>query len=68
MDPNIMKQCCDEGGKPDFEKMKQFMKGCGKQLFNDNETKMMKQFCGCEGMPDPEKMKELMKKCGCHVT
>ena len=65
---DMMKQCCGEDGKPNFEKMKQFMEGCGKEQFSDNETQMMKQFCGSGGMPDPEKMKELMEKCGCNVA
>lgn len=68
MNPNMMKQCCGEDGKPNFEKMKQFMESCGKRKFSDDETQMMKDFCGCEGMPEPEKMKEVMEKCGCHVA
>jgi len=64
----MMKQCCGAAGKPDFEKMKQFMQHCGKQEFSDNDVTMMKQFCGQEGMPNMMKMKELMEKCGCHMT
>jgi len=61
----MMKQCCGAEGKPDFDKMKQFMAHCGKQEFGDDEIAMMKQFCGEEGMPDMAKMKDLMEKCGC---
>jgi hypothetical protein len=68
MMPDMMKQCCGEDGKPNFEKMKQFMKYCGKEQFSDDEMKMMKQFCGSEGMPDPEKMKAFMEKCSCNVA
>jgi hypothetical protein len=68
MMPDMMKQCCGEDGKPNFEKMKQFMKNCGKEQFSDDEMKMMKQFCGSEGMPDPEKMKAFMEKCSCNVA
>ncbi len=63
----MMKQCCGEGGMPDFEKMKQFMESCGKKEFSEAETKMMEQCCGKEGMPDPKEMKALMEKCGCKV-
>jgi hypothetical protein len=28
----MMKQCCGEGGMPDFDKMKQFMEKCGCRL------------------------------------
>jgi len=68
MMPDMMKQCCGEDGKPNFEKMKQFMKSCGKEQFSNDEMKMMKQFCGSEGMPDPEKMKALMENCSCNVA
>jgi len=64
----MMKQCCGIDGKPDFEKMKQFMPNCGKEGFGGKEIAMMKQFCGQEGMPNMEKMKELMEKCGCQVS
>ena len=64
----MMKQCCTEEGKPDFEKMKQFMEHCGKQQLSEDELAMMKQFCAQEGMPDLEKMKKMMEKCGCHVS
>lgn len=67
MKPEMMKQCCTEDGKPDFEKMRKFMQSCGKKGFSESEISMMKQFCGGAGMPDPEKMKQLMKKCGCHT-
>jgi hypothetical protein len=68
MMPDMMKQCCGEDGKPNFEKMQQFMKSCGKEQFSDDEMKMMKQFCGSERMPDPEKVKTLMEKCRCNVA
>ena len=64
----MIKQCCGATGKPDFEKMKQFMEHCGKQEFSDDEVAMMKQFCSQEGMPDMAKMKELMEKCGCQFS
>ena len=64
----MMKQCCGADGKPDFDKMKQFMANCEKEGFGGKEIAMMKQFCGQEGMPDMEKMKELMEKCGCQVS
>jgi hypothetical protein len=63
----MMKQCCTEDGKPDFDKMIGFMQSCGKKGFSEDEFAMMKQFCCGEGMPDPEKMKQLMEKCGCHM-
>jgi len=63
----MMKQCCGPEGKPDFEKMKQFMESCGKKQFGEEEIRMIKECCGKEGMPDVEKMKELMGKCGCHL-
>ena len=61
----IMYQCFTDDGKPDFEKMKQFMEHCGKWDLSEEQIAMMKQFCGHEGMPDIEKMTELMEKCGC---
>lgn len=63
----MMKQCCGEGGMPDFEKMKQFMECCGKTEFSDAEMTMMEQCCGREGMPDPKEMQALMEKCGCKI-
>ena len=62
----MMKQCCSAEGKPDFEKMKQFMEQCEKHEFNDDEVGMMKGFCGQESMPDMAKMADLMEKCGCN--
>lgn len=64
----MMKQCCGQDGKPDFDKMKQFMKHCGKDAFSDDEIQMMKHFCAQEKMPDVEMMKEMMEKCGCHPS
>jgi hypothetical protein len=63
----MMKQCCGAEGKPDFEKMKKFMKSCGKTQFGEHEIRMMKDCCAQHGMPDFEKMKQMMQKCGCHV-
>jgi hypothetical protein len=63
----IMKQCCGEGGMPNAEKMKQFMKSCGKKEFGESEMEMIKQLCCKEGMPDPQEMKACMEKCGCQV-
>ena len=62
----MMKQCCGAEGKPDFDKMKQFMGHCGKQGFSEDDVSMMEKFCSQEGMPDMSKMKEMMEKCGCH--
>lgn len=64
----MMKECCGEGGMPDFEKMKAFMEKCGKAQFTDDDIKMMQQFCGQTGKPDAEKMKQLMEKCGCRPS
>jgi len=64
----MMEQCCTTDGKPDFEKMKQFMEHCGKQGFSEEDKSMMKQFCGQEETPNAEKMQQPMEKCGCHVT
>lgn len=61
----MMKECCGEDGRPEFEKMKGFMKKCGKTEFTDEEIKMMQQFCGQTGRPDPQKMQQLMEKCHC---
>jgi hypothetical protein len=63
----MMQQCCGENGMPDFEKMKQFMKQCGKKEFDAEQIDMMKQFCGEKEMPDLEKMKAMMEKCGCQI-
>jgi hypothetical protein len=63
----MMKQCCGDNGKPDFEKMKKFMEKCGKTQFGETEIRMMKECCAQEGMPDFKKMKELMEKCGCRI-
>jgi hypothetical protein len=64
----MMKQCCNTEGRPDVEKMKQFMERCGKQGFSEEDKSMMEQFCSQEGMTDAEEMQKLMEKCGCHVT
>ena len=63
----MMKQCCGAEGKPDFEKMKQFMEHCGKQDFSDDHIAMMKQFCDQQGLPDKAKMMQMMESCGCHI-
>jgi hypothetical protein len=64
----MMKQCCGRDGKPDFERMKQYMEHCGKEAFSDGEIQMMKQFCAHEKMPDVEMMKQMMERCGCHPS
>lgn len=61
----MMKQCCDEDGLPDIQKMKGFMQMCGKSEFSDDELAMLKEFCGQRSRPDAEKMMQLMEKCGC---
>jgi hypothetical protein len=66
MKEEMMKQCCGAEGDPDFDKLKQFMEGCGKHEFSDEDISMMKGFCHQEGMPDMSKMMGLMEKCGCH--
>jgi hypothetical protein len=66
MMPEMMKQCCGAGSKLDFDKMKQFMEGCGKHEFSDEDISLMKGFCGQESMPDMSMMMGLMEKCGCH--
>lgn len=63
----MMNQCCGNDGKPDFDKMKQFMAHCGKRDFSDADLQIMKQFCGQSSMPDMAKMKQMMESCGCHV-
>jgi len=65
---DMMKQCCSPDGKPDLEKMKHFMKHCGKEAFSDDELQMMERFCARKEMPDEEMMKEMMEKCGCHPS
>jgi len=61
----MMKHCCGEGGKPDPEKMKQFMESFGKKEFSEAQMKMIHEFCCGEGKPNPQEMKALMEKCGC---
>lgn len=65
---DMMKQCCDASGKPDFEHMMKFMEQCGKGEFTAKDIQMMKDFCAQGGQPQPEEMKQFMEKCGCHVT
>ena len=64
---DMMKQCCGEGGTPDFEKMKQFMEKCGKEQLSEDEIATMKGMCGGEDMPDFAKMKQFMERCGCRL-
>ena len=64
----MMKQCCGNDGKLNFEKMKQFMQRCGKTEFGDEQIAMIEQFCGQEGTPSVEKMKALMEKCDCRQS
>jgi polyhydroxyalkanoate synthesis regulator phasin len=61
----MMKHCCGEGGKPDPEKMKQFMESFGKKEFSEAQMEMIHEFCCGEGKPSPQEMKALMEKCGC---
>ena len=61
----MMKRCCGKGGKPDPEKMKQFMESLGKKAFSENQMEMIYEFCRGEGEPDPQAMKKLMEKCEC---
>ena len=61
----MMKHCCGEGGKPDPEKMKQFMEGFGKKEFSEAQMEIIKEFCCGEGKPNPQAMKAVMEKCGC---
>lgn len=61
----MMKNCCGEGGKPDPEKMKQFMEGFGKKEFSEAQMEMIHEFCCGEGKPNPQAMKAVMEKCGC---
>jgi hypothetical protein len=61
----MMRQCCGEGGKPDPEKMKQFMGSFGKKEFSEAQMKMIHEFCCGEGKPGPQEMNALMEKCGC---
>lgn len=65
---DMMKHCCNEQGKPDFNKMKQFMKDSGMQEFTDDHITMMRQFCSGEGMPDMAEMRAMMEKCGCQPS
>ena len=64
----MMKECCNEGGMPDFDKMKAFMERCGKTQFTEADIEMIRQFCSQTGKPDAEKMKQLMEKCGCRPS
>ena len=63
----MMKQCCGEAGKPDFEEIKKFMESCGKMQFSEDEIATMKGMCGGEEPPGPEKMKQFMERCGCRL-
>ena len=64
----MMNQCCTDDGKPDFEKMKQFMEHFGKRDLSEEQIAKMKGFCGQEGMSDMAKMMEFMEKCGCRPS
>ena len=61
----MMRQCCGEGGRPDPEKMKQFMESLGKMQFSEAQMEMIHEFCCREDKPDPQKVKTIMEKCGC---
>jgi hypothetical protein len=61
----MMKRCCGEDGRPDFDRMKRFMEECGMSGFSEQHIATMKRFCGGEGMPDFGEMKRFMERCGC---
>ena len=61
----MMRQCCGEKGKLDFERMEAFMKSCGKEQFSDDEIEMIKQLCSQERQPDCGRIKQFMTDCGC---
>ena len=61
----MMKQCCDESGKLDFESMKTFMTNCGKGQFSDGEIEMIRRCCSRQENPDIGQIKQLMNACGC---
>ena len=63
----MMKQCCDADGMPNFNKMKQFMEKCGTKHFDEEHIAALKEFCSGEDAPDFQKMKAMMEKCGCQV-
>ena len=62
---DMMKQCCNESGKLDFERMKTFMTSCGKGQFSDDEIEMIRRCCSRQAKPDIEQIKQLMNACGC---
>ena len=61
----MTKRCCDQTGKPNFERMQDFMERCGKHGFSDEEVSTMHQFCADEDKADFDKMMAFMEKCGC---
>jgi hypothetical protein len=70
----MMAECCDDNGKPDFNKMNTFMEKCGKQDFSEEELATMceatrfsfeKHCCGPAGRPDTKQMKQLFGDCNC---
>jgi hypothetical protein len=61
----MMKQCCGEGGKPDPEKMKQFMEGFGKKEFSEAQMEMIHEFCCGGAKVEPQAINALMEKCEC---
>ncbi len=70
----MMAECCDDNGKPDFSKMNTFMEKCEKQDFSEDELATMceatrfsfeKHCCGPEGRPDTKQMKQLFGNCNC---
>ncbi|MEH6578863.1 MAG: hypothetical protein V7731_17515 [Amphritea sp.] len=64
MKKNMIKQCCDASGKPDYEHIKEFMEQCGKTEFTDEDIKRMKDCCAQRGQLDPEQIKQCLQKCG----
>lgn len=61
----MMKRCCGEDGRPDFDRMKWFMQECGMAGFSDEHIAAMKRFCSGEGMPDFQEMRRFVEGCGC---
>jgi ferritin-like protein len=61
----MMRQCWGEGGRPDPDKMKQFMESFSKKEFSEAQMKMIHEFCWGQDKPDPQTMRALMEKCGC---
>jgi len=70
----MMAECCGEDGKPDLNRIKEFMEKCDKQEFTEHELAMMcqstrfnveKSIYGSEGRPGEKQMKQLFGDCNC---